>query len=288
MDAKRGLPRRDIELLSSYLDGELPAREAEKLEQRLRAEPGLRLAFHELDETVRLLRELPHVEPMRNYTLTPEMAGLESRTRAYPVLRLATALAALAFFVVMGLDALSGQVLDTAREAQLAAPAAEKAAEMQDFAATESLDAELEEAAPTATAIQEAPMVSGEAQVETEAEGEPPRPSPTFCEECPEALGAEQPEEEQDRAISPLPTEGATAPAEALEATGEVAMEGGEPTAPPTPLEQKAPSPSAPAESPEAIGRQPPFWTPLRFAEIGLGAATLLLAGLTLWIRRRG
>jgi hypothetical protein len=288
MDAKRDLPRRDIELLSSYLDGELPAREAEKLEQRLRAEPGLRLALHELRQTVRLLRELPHVEPTRNYTLTAEMAGLGSRPPAYPVLSLATALAALAFFVVVGLDALSGRVLDTAREAQIAAPAAEKAAEVQDMAATETLDAELEQAAPTITAIQEAPMVSGEVQAEAEAEGEPPYATPTFCEECPEALGAEQPEEEQERAMSPPPTEGTAASAEPVEATDGVAMEGDELTTPLAPLEQSAPSPTALPASPEAVWRQPPFWTPLRYVEIGLGAVTLLLAGLTLWIRQRG
>lgn len=287
MNAKDDLTRRDLELLSGYIDGELSGREKAKLERRFESEPELKLALAELQETVRLLRELPPVKPPRRYTLNAEMAGLPSPPRAYPVLRLATALATLAFFVVVGIDALSGPVLDMAGEAQLAAPAAEKAAEVQDYAQMESPEVELETDAKESTAMPEEPMAVGEVQAEAKAEEAQLFPTPTICDTCTEALGAEQLEEEQERAMTAPPAEGAAPLAEASETPPADALDSVEPTAQPSPTEQKATLTPVPVETPERVVRYPTFWTPLRFVEIGLGAVALFLGGLTIWIQKR-
>ncbi len=107
------LSPRDLERLSAYLDGECSSKEAAKLESRLQLEPGLRQALEELRATAGLLHALPEVPPPRSFALTPEMVGLKQR-RAYPVLRLATALASIAFVALIGLDAFANVLLPLA------------------------------------------------------------------------------------------------------------------------------------------------------------------------------
>lgn len=91
---------RDLENLSVYLDGGLRAAESRRLESRLASDPGLRAALDEIRQTRALLRRLPARRAPRNFTLTPKMAGLRpAPPRAYPVLRLASALAT--FFLIV-------------------------------------------------------------------------------------------------------------------------------------------------------------------------------------------
>jgi hypothetical protein len=106
MNELGNLKSSDLKLLSAYVDGECSKRQAEKIESRLRAEPELRQALEELRATAALLRSLPEVKPPRSFALTPEMVGSRKK-QPYPVLRLATALAAIAFVAMVGLDALS-------------------------------------------------------------------------------------------------------------------------------------------------------------------------------------
>ncbi len=75
---------RDYELLSTYIDGALTARERTLLEQRLAAEPELRRELDSLRQTVRLIRQMPALSAPRDFTLTSAMAGVRSATR--PVL----------------------------------------------------------------------------------------------------------------------------------------------------------------------------------------------------------
>jgi len=93
MTKGRQITSRDLERLSAYLDGALSAKEASSLEARLREDPILQQALLELKETARLVASLSEVPLPRNFTLTPEMAGIRERPRVYPVMRLATALA---------------------------------------------------------------------------------------------------------------------------------------------------------------------------------------------------
>jgi hypothetical protein len=62
---------RDLELLSAYLDGALPDRERDQLEQRLARDQTLRAVLDELRDTVALVRDLPRLKAPRSFTLDP-------------------------------------------------------------------------------------------------------------------------------------------------------------------------------------------------------------------------
>lgn len=99
------LPPRDYEALSAYLDGEISSRDKARLEGRLQADAGLRQELNEMRKTRILLRSQPRLRAPRNFTLTPQMAGMRAassaRMGAYPVLRLASVLAAVFFVLVL-------------------------------------------------------------------------------------------------------------------------------------------------------------------------------------------
>lgn len=90
---------RDVELLNSYLDGELDATQRQRIESRLESEPELKAALDALRESRAVLRRLPQRRAPRNFTLTPKMAGIKPPLpRSYPVFRYASAVAAFLFF----------------------------------------------------------------------------------------------------------------------------------------------------------------------------------------------
>jgi hypothetical protein len=101
----KNISMREWEALSAYLDGQLPAKERTRLETRLNQAPELRSALEELRRTRSVLRSQPKVRAPRNFTLTPDMVGLkarpERRAPAYPFFRLASALAAFLFLLVL-------------------------------------------------------------------------------------------------------------------------------------------------------------------------------------------
>ncbi|HEX5836519.1 MAG TPA: hypothetical protein VFY26_01720, partial [Anaerolineales bacterium] len=69
------MKQRDLELLSSYLDGQLSSSEATRLEARLRTEPDLRSVLQDLRGARTVLRQLPMRKAPRNFRLTPQMVG---------------------------------------------------------------------------------------------------------------------------------------------------------------------------------------------------------------------
>jgi hypothetical protein len=282
------LPRRDLAQLSDYVDGNLSARQVAALERRLEDDPILRRALEEMQETVHLLRGLPVLDPPRSYALSAEMAGLRQPPQAYPILRLATALAALAFFVVVGVDAISGMALGAARESSQMAPAAEEIMRMQDVTEDAPAAAEEEQEASKSVEMPAPSMAVGEAQVEAEAEEAIPRPSPTPCEPCSDTFAEEAPSEERAPGAAPEESleeqpEAEGAPTDALQATAR-------PSSTPADFEEPAPPTPAPTPTAEirAAERQPGFWTSLRIVEAGLAGLSLLLAGLTIYFRKRG
>ncbi len=105
------LPLRDLERLSAYLDGELTPKEAAEVEARLESEPILRQELQALKRTVETLAAAPQLRPPRAFSLTAEMVGMRRRRSGYPILQLSTALATLAFFVIVGADVLSSTAL---------------------------------------------------------------------------------------------------------------------------------------------------------------------------------
>ncbi len=88
----------DVEMLTAYLDGELAQAEAARLETRLHDDPTLRSVYEELRQSRSLLRRLPKRRAPRNFTLTPQMAGVRPPLpRSYPIFRFASAIAAVLF-----------------------------------------------------------------------------------------------------------------------------------------------------------------------------------------------
>jgi hypothetical protein len=91
---------RDVELLSTYLDGQLNPSDSARLESRLKTDPELVAVMDDLRAARSTLRQLPARRAPRNFTLTPKMAGVKPPLpRAYPVFRFASVLAALLFFL---------------------------------------------------------------------------------------------------------------------------------------------------------------------------------------------
>jgi hypothetical protein len=96
---------RDVKLLSSYLDGQLSPSDSARLETRLSADANLRVVLDDLRASRSLLRKLPKRRAPRSFTLTPQMAGLKApQPPAYPVFRLATALAAFLFLASIAVN----------------------------------------------------------------------------------------------------------------------------------------------------------------------------------------
>ena len=97
--------QRDIELLSSYLDGQLKPSETARLEIRLSTDPNLRAVLDDLRSARGLLRQLPMRKAPRNFTLTPKMVGKNPPLpRSYPAFRFVSALATIMLFFTLGLN----------------------------------------------------------------------------------------------------------------------------------------------------------------------------------------
>ena len=255
------LSRRDIERLSAYLDGELSEAEAAKLEARLQAEPLLRGGLEEMRQTSQLVAALPQARVPRNFILSPEMAGQVERGWRYPVMQLATALAAFAFLVVVGFDAIASQGFSFGAGAPnmaAEAPVAEEAAPPEALMEMQG-DAESDQpAAEPRAEVQEATETSqteafGAAEAPAEEEALESEPTETHA---PEGDGAALDEAEAERTAmataTPIPSP--------------------EPTETTVVSEPEPPSPQAARD-----------W--LRWLEIGLALLVIVFAGLTFRLR---
>jgi hypothetical protein len=109
--------QRDLELLSSYLDGQLKPSDVERarLESRLSSDPNLRAVLDDLRAARGLLRQLPMRKAPRDFRLTPKMVGKNPPLpRAYPAFRFVTALATLLLFFTVGVNVLAPQMASQA------------------------------------------------------------------------------------------------------------------------------------------------------------------------------
>jgi anti-sigma factor RsiW len=96
---------RDLDLLSSYLDGQLKPSDSARLEARLSSDPDLRAVLDDLRAARGLLRQLPMRKAPRNFTLTPKMVGKNPPLpRSYSAFRFVTAFASLMLFFTLGLN----------------------------------------------------------------------------------------------------------------------------------------------------------------------------------------
>jgi hypothetical protein len=280
------LPGRELERLSAYIDGELSPREARKLEAQLQRDPSLMQALEQLRSVKVQVGTLPEVRPPRNFTLTADMLGVKPAVLAYPVLRLATAVAAVAFVALVGVDLFTGNVGGGFVARSVAEPAAEAPMMLEqealDTAKVEPGEAGLEGGAPEAAV--EAPLE------ESEPEAQAMAPEAEVAEE--DMTAAEGGLGEQERAGEPHEQDPAEEPLEVP--PDEAPME-----------EEISPSYSATSvpdgatnefssadeewtdlvETPTRATPQGAYW--LRGIEIGLAILTLSLGALTLWVRRR-
>jgi Putative zinc-finger len=118
--------RRFRESLSSYIDGEVEARAAERLEAHLAACEGCRLELRQLRATAAALRDLPEVQPPRSFTLSPERAAARRPLTGAATLALGMRLAAaglavaLAAVLVVDLGGLAGDNQDETTAPQAA------------------------------------------------------------------------------------------------------------------------------------------------------------------------
>lgn len=282
------LSTRDLELLSAYIDGELSARGLARLLPRLDREPGLKQALEDMKAVVQQLGSLPEAPLPRSFTLTPDVVGIRSRPRAYPVFQLATALAAIAFVALVGLDTVIGQfslasrgavMSDMVQEALVAAPQAEtELSAGETFAQTDDQGdgadvlAEEEVAGELAPPAVEAPAEPDEAL----RSGVSPSPQPS----AEKAVGGETivGEGAGEQLSEPGADEhAATLDAESMNTVAETQESEVEP-----------PGDADLAFAQETTGRWGPAPLPtLRLLEIGFGSLVLILGGLTLWIRTK-
>ena len=145
--------RRDIELLSAYLDGELKASESARLEARLKTDPELASVLNDFRATRSLLRKLPTRKSPRNFTLTRKMAGQNPPLpRAFPAFRLATAVATLLFFFSVGLNFVGTQMAAQPPAFGMGGGGGSAEQELQSYAVEEAPAEEPAAAAPMAPA----------------------------------------------------------------------------------------------------------------------------------------
>jgi hypothetical protein len=105
------MKQRDIEILSSYLDGQMSSADAARLEARLRTDPEMRSVLQDLRGARSLLRQLPMRKAPRNFTLTPKMVGKNPPLpRSYPVFKFSATLATILLFFTIGLNVLGPQL----------------------------------------------------------------------------------------------------------------------------------------------------------------------------------
>jgi len=77
----RRLSLHDIEYLSAYLDGQLSPHQRKVLEARLRREVGLQKQLKGLQTTRALLHDSGRLRAPRNFTLSPQTAGIRRSAR---------------------------------------------------------------------------------------------------------------------------------------------------------------------------------------------------------------
>ena len=279
------LTRRAVEQLSLYLDGELSPEEAVEIEALLTENAKARYVLEELRITRTLMRSLPEVKPPRNFSLTAEMAGIREKSSAYPIFRFATALAVFGFVILVGLDALASRATFGARapamesQMEFAAPAAELAP--VDEAMKSVVEEEMSIEAPGEFADSIASDEQGFFQENAAQEGRAVAEESAPEEAEGESLSAD-PESSHPAATQPAPT---TSDGEDLDMAAGAELDLSDSFAP-----QKE-APLLGREYMNSRTESPSFRVSpisgLRLLEISLGLVIIVLAGLTLFLRRR-
>ncbi|MFC2053965.1 anti-sigma factor family protein [Chloroflexota bacterium] len=95
---------KEWETLSAYLDGQLSTNDRIRLERLLTERPEMRFALSDLRRTRDLMRSQPSLRAPRNFTLSPQQAGIRIKERrssfAFPVLSVVSAIASILLVLV--------------------------------------------------------------------------------------------------------------------------------------------------------------------------------------------
>jgi len=169
------ISRRDWERLSACLDGQLAEKERDLLAARLKQNPALQSALDDLTALRGALHSLPQMRAPRNFTLTPQMVALRSprAARLYPTFRLASVLSSLLFIIVFLGNFFVSSRMAMAPAQELAAPAAQKAAEEVEMMAEAPAAPAEEAAADMAVAENTGEALPESVEAESAAEAEP-------------------------------------------------------------------------------------------------------------------
>ena len=238
---------RDVELLSSYLDGQTSPSDSARLKTRLASDPALASTLDALRESRSLLRRLPHRRAPRNFLLTPKMVGRRPPLpRSYPVFRFATALATILFALsFLNLRPVTFGASAPAPSDYGLGGGAEVAATEAPVVATEP------------PMVQMAPAVT-----------EPPVPTPTM---------------EPGSGYTALPTSQPPAPAPTMESAAIAPTAAPEPAADQQNRAAEEPASQKTAGEPEPVPAPQPLLTAW---QMGLGLLALLCAASMFAIRR--
>ncbi len=113
----------DWEILSAYLDGQVSAKEREKLKQKLETEPELQHALEDLQRTKMVLRSAPRRRVPHNFTLSPSMIPQRKPFfRLVPTLSFASAMAVILLVLTFTFTGLAGFSRPGSLAAQAPAP----------------------------------------------------------------------------------------------------------------------------------------------------------------------
>jgi hypothetical protein len=263
--------KRQDELLSAYLDGQLSAEEQVRLEARLAADPALQADLEALRHTIALVRDLPPVSVPRNFILPRTAArplpAPPARPRlawAAPLLTAATAATSLLFVLVLAGNLLLPRMASNQAFAPASAP--------------------LPEAEAPQAAMETAPSSQKAAAEETESAyaGAPTPPPPAMEAPAEEPPGADSGEEGHDETA---PEESAS-PTPAPSVEGVAGVSPSEPTATvvtkewtgtaeatPTDLTEATPAPAADGGAPTEEAAELPAPTPPAVLETNRGSA---------------
>ena len=228
---------REWEALSAYLDNQLGLKDRTTLEARLSADKELRAALNDLRRTRAVLRSQPGLRAPRNFTLTPQMAGVRRRSWslpvAYPMLRMASALATI-FFVLLFIGNLTLRVVAPQSTMIALAPQAEVNYAEPVVGMGGGGGAVVEQALPT-LAAEAAPLPEAPAPLEPALAASAPTQD-AMMEAARPATASDMPEAKALQ-VTPLVLEVEGAPTEA-QAEENVMKKAGEPALPTTVLPQ--------------------------------------------------
>ena len=179
---------RDIEQLSSYLDGQLSPSESARLESRISSDPELASAFNDIRAARGILRKLPSRKAPRNFTLTRQMVGLKPPLpRSYSFFRFSTAFATVLLVLTFAVNALT-QLPRMSLGAGAPRPAAQQAYGLGGGPAATGAPAAAAPAVPAAT---EAPTAAAPMVVAPTGEAQPTVSADMSATEAPMAKAAE-------------------------------------------------------------------------------------------------